>query len=123
MRARSSEVSIDTIGFDIADLLSMGEELAEADFEISAEDSTLERHPSSAAMEKRELYADMYAQSATMREFEHLIMAFDALEAWADCWDDFQTYVAPDALTCMPYKKQDSNIRALATRTHARQKS
>ena len=105
MRTRLSDVSIETIGFDIAELPSMGDDGFEADFEVSANDSTFERHPSSATTQRRDVYAVMYAQSAAMRELEQLILAFDALEVWTDCLDDFQKCVAPD------------HIRLLAIRT------
>lgn len=91
MRTRLADVSAETIGFDIADLPTMGDEDSEAEFEISATPvkGEYERRPNAKTVQTRKLHETMYKQSQTMRELEQLILAFDALEAWANVVDDY----------------------------------
>ncbi|KAK2761540.1 Nucleoporin nup84 [Arachnomyces sp. PD_36] len=97
MRTRLADVSAETIGFDIADLPAMGEDGDEVEFEVSATPvkGRYERRPNSKSLETKELHETMYQQSQTMRELEQLILAFDALEGWADCLDDLQKNTNP----------------------------
>lgn len=96
MRTRLAEVSMETIGFDIAELPSMGDDEAEAEFEISATPvkGEYERRPNSKAVQTRKLHEAMYRYSYSMREFEQLMLAFDAMEGWVDSLEEFRRYVA-----------------------------
>lgn len=95
MRTRLGEVSVETIGFDIAELPTMGDDGSEAEFEVSATPvkGKYERRPNTKTVETRKLHEAMYQQSQTMRELEQLMLTFDALEGWADCFDEFDKYV------------------------------
>lgn len=95
MRTRLSEVSVEAIGFDIAELITMADDGSEAEFEVSATPvkGKYERRPNTKTVQTRKLHEAMYQQSQTMRELEQLVLAFDALEAWADSLDDIQKYV------------------------------
>jgi nuclear pore complex protein Nup107 len=95
MRTRLAEVSAQTIGFDIADLPNIADDGSEVEFEVSATPikGRYERRPNTKTIQTRNLHESMYQQSQTMRELEHLVLAFDAVEGWVDCVGDLERYV------------------------------
>lgn len=95
MRVSLGEVSMETIGFDVAELPIMGDDGSEAEFEVSATPvkGEYERRPNTKTMQTRKLHEAMYLLSQTMREFEQLLLTFDALEGWIECFDELEKYV------------------------------
>lgn len=100
---RLSDISREILGIDVADVPLLDED--GAGIPASEPASPVKTSPSKKSsraknqatngLQSRSRQAIMYEQSQMMREFERLILVFDALEDFAVTYEDFEQCVSP----------------------------
>lgn len=102
MRAKLSSLSVDTLGYDLTDLPpiepdgsdnGLGEPSSPGKADVAkspVQSARYKRQNRSSEGQTRTLRESLSLQSQTMRDLEQLVLAFDALETWAQRLDEYE---------------------------------
>jgi nuclear pore complex protein Nup107 len=93
MRAKLSSLSVDTLGYDLTELPSI-----EADGPDDGFDEPAGQKQAESEDQTRTVRETLHLQSQTMRDLEQLVLAFDALETWAQRLDEYEQCVLHSAI-------------------------
>lgn len=100
---RLADISQEILGIDVADIplldedgvgMQPSEPTSPAKTSFSKK-SSQSRSQATNGLQSRSRQAVMYEQSQMMRDFERLILAFNALEDFSVAYEEFEQYVSP----------------------------